>query len=380
MSTLRLVATEAEVSIATASRVLNSRGAVSEDARQRVLEAANRLGYSGARRPATEYIALAYTGRTSVDSPYDMAILDGMFSAAAELGRFDIALIRLQSERKSNEPYSQMLQRKGVCGAVLRTNADTRSICHELADEGFPSLVVGDCFENGPVSYMCCDSRSTSYAAVEHLIELGHRRIAIAVSHILDHDHADRLAGYEQALRDHQIEIDPRLVHRVWAMRPNGAQLIRQLMSMPGRPTAIFIADPMIAIGAINQAHALGLKIPQDVSIIGFDDADARKNIYPVMSAICQDSRQLGYEAMMSVAESISNDQKKPIQKVWPTWLEFHETVGPPPAEPIGVLPDGTRMRMSGQVQAPNPGSEEPANSAGEQSENRAQAAHASST
>ena len=310
-----------------------------------------------------EYIALAYTGRASVNSPYDMAILDGMFLAATELGGFDVAILRLQNDRKSGETYGQMLQRKGVSAAILRTNADTRSVCRELADEGFPCIVVGDCFEQEPVSYMYCDSRRTSYEAVEHLIALGHRRIAIAVSHIPDHDHADRLAGYEQALKDHQIEMDPKLVHRVWAMRPNGAQVIRQLMSMSDRPTAIFIADPMIAIGAISQAHEMGLKIPQDVSIIGFDDTDARKNTYPVMSAICQDTRQLGYEAMMAVIQAISDEQRRPVQKVWPTFLELHKTAGCPPVEPTGVLPDGTRVRLSGQM-APGATSEDPAFSA----------------
>jgi DNA-binding LacI/PurR family transcriptional regulator len=350
VSTLRKVASEADVSIATVSRVLNSSGMVSEHARHRVLEAASRLGYNGLRRNVTNYIALAYTGRSSVTSPYDVAILDGMLAGADENG-FDLSLMRLQLDRRPGENYSQMLQRKGVRAAVVRTNTETRHVCSELAQEGYPFVVVGDCFkdEQPPINYVYSDSRPTSCQAIEHLISLGHRRIAIAMSHIDDHDHNDRLAGYERALKNHQIDVDPKLVFRVWAQRPNGAQVIRHLMSIPDRPTAIFIADPLVAVGAINQAHEMGVRIPQDVSIVGFDDTDSRTNVFPVMSAVCQDTRQLGIDAVRTLAQLLSDDNTAtgPIQKTLPTWLELHQTTGCEPVDPLRVLPDGSRVPAS---------------------------------
>jgi LacI family transcriptional regulator len=328
------------------SRVLNSSGVVSEDARHRVLEAASKLGYNLLRRAMANYIALAYTGRSSVNSPYDVAILEGMFAGADE-SNFDISLMRLQLDRKSGETFSQLLQRKGVRAAVVRTNAETRGICRELVQEGFPFVVVGDCFKGEPINYMYCDSRPTSAQAVEHLISLGHRRIAIAMSHVEDNDHNDRLAGYERALSNHDIDVDPKLIYRVWAKRPNGAQVIRHLMSIPDRPTAIYIADPLVAVGAINQAHEMGVKIPQDVSIIGFDDTDSRNNVFPTMSAVCQDTRQLGYEAVRGLAQILSNEASTPIQKALPTWLELHQTTGCAPVDPLRVLPDGSRVPSS---------------------------------
>ena len=344
MPTIRKVADEADVSIATVSRVLNNSGTVSENVRQRVLGVAGRLGYSGTRRAMTNFIALAYTGRSSPTSPYDVAALEGM-SKAAEEGGFDLAILRLQADRRPGESYAQLLQRKGIRAALLRTTANTRHICVELAEEGFPCIVVGDCFTDEPaVSYICADSRPTSYQAVEHLISLGHRRIAIAISHVPDHDHQDRLLGYEQALKANQIEVDPKLIHRVWAMQPNGAQVLRGLMSLPDRPTAIFIADPLVAVGAINQAHEMGVKIPEDVSIIGFDDADTRNNVFPKMSAVCQDARQLGYDAMTALTRSLTDDSSMPIRKGQPTWLELHGTVGRAPTTRVRILPDGSRI------------------------------------
>jgi DNA-binding LacI/PurR family transcriptional regulator len=344
VSTLRRVASEADVSIATVSRVLNSTGVVSEGARHRVLEAASRLGYAGLRRTIGNYIALGYTGRSSINSPYDVALLEGMFAGADE-SNFDLSLMRLQLDRKTGESFPQLLQRKGVRAAVLRTNAETRHLCRELAQEGFPFIVVGDCFKNEPINYLYSDSRPSSCQAVEHLISLGHRRIAIALSHIDDHDHNDRLAGYEEALRNNNIDTDSKLIYRVWAKRLNGAQVIRHLMSIPDRPTAIYITDPLVAVGAINQAHEMGVKIPHDVSIVGFDDADARNNVFPTMSAVCQDTRQLGYDAVRALVQILAGEASVPIQKTLPTWLELHQTTGCAPVDPLQVLPDGTRVK-----------------------------------
>ncbi len=352
MATIRKVASDADVSIATVSRVLNSSGAVSHDIRQRVLHAANRLGYGIPRRTAGSFVALAYTGRSSLTSPYDTALLDGMSEAASESPSVDLAIVRLQIDRQTGESYAQMLRRKGIKAAVLRTNAETRSICAELTKDAFRCLVVGDRFSDQAVSFICSDSRPTSYQAVEHLISLGHRRIAIAVSHIPDSDHIDRLASYQQAMRDHDLEIDPKLVLHVWAMRPNGAQVLRSIMSTAARPTAIFVADPLVAVGLINQAHVMGVRIPEDISVIGFDDADARHNVFPEMSAVCQDARQMGYEAMTALTQMILDDRSQQVQKMMPTWLELHGTTAQPPSDPVRILPGGTRISAAGSLVA----------------------------
>lgn len=345
MATIRAVASEADVSIATVSRVLNNNGTVSPNIRERVLEAANRLRYGGARRTISNYIALAYTGRSSLASPYDVAILEGMGKAIAETD-FDLVILPINEDRRPSESAAHFMARKGIRAAVLRTTADTRNTCIELAKDRFPSIVVGDCFTDHPeISFVCADSRPSSHQAVEHLISLGHRRIAIVISHVPDHDHQDRLAAYEQALGEHNIEIDPKLIHRVWAMRPNGAQVIRSLMSMRDRPTAIFIADPLVAVGAINQAHEMGVKIPDDVSIVGFDDADTRNNVYPKMSAVCQDAKQLGYEAAKALAQGVVENAMPPLRMACPTWMELHGTVGQPPISAERVLPDGSRLK-----------------------------------
>jgi DNA-binding LacI/PurR family transcriptional regulator len=348
--TIREVARAADVSVATVSRVLNNTATVSPGVRDRVLEVAGRMRYGAAgagARALSSHMALVYTGPSSLSSPYDVAILDGM-SQAAEAAGLDLLITREGQGRRPNETATQFLTRKGIRGAVLRTTSDTRHLCVELAKEGFPSVVVGERFDDGgdeaDVSFIYADSRPTSYQAVEHLISIGHRRIAVVLNQVADNDHQDRLGAYEQALREHGIEVDPRLVVRVGAQRPNGAQVIRTLMSLRDRPTAIFIADPPIAVGAINQAHEMGVRIPDDVSIIGFDDADTRNDVYPALSAICQDAHRLGYEAARALSQRLQGHADEPVRAVHPTWLELHGTVGTPPDVAARVLPDGSRI------------------------------------
>src|SRR2546421_7307702 len=117
VSTIRAVASEADVSIATVSRVFNNTGAVSADVRDRVLKVADRLRYGAARRNMTNYIALAYTGPSSISSPYDSAIMEGV-SEAAEAAGFDLVITQIKKERRSNETATQFLARKEIRGVL----------------------------------------------------------------------------------------------------------------------------------------------------------------------------------------------------------------------------------------------------------------------
>lgn len=349
MSTIRQVAQQADVSIATVSRVLNNQPGVSSTVRSRVLEAVNRCGYiASVGKRATSFLGLVYTGPATLGSPYDSAIIAGMGAALAD-GEMDLVLLNLQRDKKQNETYTQFFLRKGVRGVALRTTKQTRAICESIASEGFSAVVIGDRFDAEEVSYVYCDSRGTSYQGVEHLVGLGHRRIALAISDIVeDSDHADRLAAYESALQDYEIASDRRHLFHIPASRPDGAQVIRKMMSMPTPPTAVMFTDPHVAVGALIEAQRIGLRIPADLSILGFDDTDVRHQVFPKMTAVCQDARRLGYEAVQILTKQLSSDNgASPIREVFPTWLEINDTTGAPSEEIIRVLPDGTRVQQT---------------------------------
>lgn len=346
MASIRQVAKDAGVSIATVSRVLNNHESVGAEVRARVQASINRCGYiAQVGRRATSYIAIAYTGRLSFGEPFDATLSQGMAEAMAE-SDWDLVVLNLPRDKKPTESYTQFFTRKGVRGVILRTTMRTRNVCRQIVDEGFPALVVSDHFAEPGINYIYCDSYPSSRQGVGHLLDLGHRRIALAISELEDTDHADRLRAYESMLTEHGLPLDGTLIFRTPPKRPDGAQVIRAMMGMAHPPTAIFIADPMVAVGAINEAHQLGIRVPHDLSILAFDDADVRHNVHPKLTAICQDARQLGYEAFNLLVRQlqVGLDGPAPVQQALRTWLEINGTTQQPPDSPCRVLPDGTRI------------------------------------
>ncbi len=334
MSSVRQIAREAGVSITTVSRVLNNHPRVSQKARERVLAAANDARYvAPVSKRSTSNIALLYTGELSLGSAFDSQVMWGMTSGIEEYN-YDLMVLDAKRSLQAGETYSQMFMRKGVRGVVVRTTLSTRHTCLAIAEEGFPAVVVGDRFEHPSVRFIYSDSREPSREAIEHLIALGHTRIAICLNVVDDSDHADRLAGYEQAMTDHGLPIDRQLILRAPAHRPGGLQLMRRVASMADRPTAIFITDPATAAGAFKEARTLGLSIPEDLSIVGFDDGDMRYDIYPEMTAVCQDTGAIGHEALTALHQVIENGSGDtlPVRKARRAWLEVHQSTAPPPS------------------------------------------------
>jgi LacI family transcriptional regulator len=346
MTTIRRVAQKAGVSIATVSRVVNGSTAVAPELRDRVLDAVSRCGYAptiGRRSSAS--IALVYTGPFSVGSPYDAACLDGIVTAMLE-SDFDLKITHLRRDKDPKETFSQFFFRKGIRGAILRSTSADRDVARWIGDEGFPAVVLGDRFDHPRLAFAYNESAAASEEGVEHLISLGHRRIAFAANDTDDGDHIDRLQAYRRSLGAYGI-YDPQLEFRVPAHRLDGAQLMRKMMSASAPPTAVFIADPLTACGAINEARKLGLRIPEEMSILGFDDSDTRFSVEPTMTAICQDSRQLGrlaYDLLIRRCEGLEDGQPTELGKAW---LEINHTTARVPIEPVRIMPNGERLPVT---------------------------------
>jgi DNA-binding LacI/PurR family transcriptional regulator len=123
---------------------------------------------------------------------------------------------------------------------------------------------------------------------------------------------------------------------------------MRKMMSIATPPTAVFVADPLTACGAINEAHKLGLRIPEEMSILGFDDSDTRFSIVPTMTAICQDSRELGklaYQFLIQRCECAVVEQSTGVGRAW---LEINHTTAQVPSRSVRILPSGDRLPVAG--------------------------------
>ncbi len=357
MKSVRGIAAKVGVSVATVSRALNNHPNVDPATREKVLQAANRSGYvPQVGKRVSMVIALVYP-----DEPvradygaFDAALLAGILRGVNEL-RYDVQIVSVRRDKRPDETYTQFFMRKGVRGAILRSFERSRAMCVQIAEESFPSVVVADRFEEASVNYLSCDSRADSRRAVEHLFDLGHRRVALGMHNIPDTDHLDRKAGYEDAHRERGVPIDPRLEVEILATMQGGSGLITRLMSLSEPPTAFFFTDPLATFGALRRCQELGIRVPQEISIVGFDDSDLRRHTYPAYTAVCQDAEMLGLESARWLTHMLSRQGEPRLRSVRTTMLEINQTTGSPPDRPIRVFPDGTRLSLpvvGGSVEA----------------------------
>ncbi len=330
MSSVREIARKAGVSTCTVSRALNNHPAVRQETRDLVLQVAKRLGYRAPtdRRVATS-IGFAHTADRTLSSVYDAALMEGIV-AGLEESRFDVSILNLTRDKMTEETYTQFFARRGVSGVVLRTTAETRHICEEIADEGFPMVVIGERFDVPNVNFIDCDSSIDSARAVTYLIELGHRRIAFAMHVVPDRDHMDRFEAYRRALAEHDIPFEDRLVFRIRSDLAGGATVTNMLVGMEQPPTAVYAADPLLAVGMVSKAYQLGIHIPRDLSVVGFDDAQIRYSVPPTLTAVCQDAAKLGSEAALHLTRVITGRTGAMLRKTIPTFFEVHNSTGAP--------------------------------------------------
>ncbi len=348
---VRKLADRLGVSVATVSRALNNHPEVSSRTRARVLAMADETGYMpriGQRM--ADVIGLVYPSepvRSSLGS-FEAAILDGILGGVNE-HQFDVMIINLQRDMSPDESYTQFFRRKGVRGVIIRSVDPTLSFYREIARERFPSVLVADRSDDQNVNYIYSDSRQPSITAVEHLIRLGHRRIGLGLHLLLDSDHRDRRDGYLEALDRHGIEPEPGLIKQVQASVEGGARIVDEFMAMEEPPTALFITDPLTSVGALHECLERGIRVPGDLSLVGFDDSDVRMMTHPRCTVVYQDAVRLGQEAARWLTESLKGHRKGQIREALPGGFANNRTTGVcPTVGSNGVRPNGNVNGTSG--------------------------------
>lgn len=333
MASVRQIASKAGVSIATVSRVINNSPKVSDSARKRVLEAINASQYTPTiGRILHTNVAYIFTDSITLGSPYDAGILAGM-SSGLEYNELDLLVLNAKSCRQGDETFQDVFRRKGVCGVIVRTTSASVGLARAILESRLPAVVLGDEIEGYESACLDVDSRSASRDAVEHLIGLGHSKIAFCTNIVEDKDHSDRYLGYLDALEHAAIPINKKLHFRVPASRQGGEQLARRFASMANPPTAIFVADPSTCMGLMTETRRLGVEVPGQLSIAGFDDSETRYLTSPTLTAVCQDAQRLGSQAMRKLVGSMPDRDAEYEQEDASllAWFEVNESTGPVP-------------------------------------------------
>lgn len=331
------VAREAGVSYSTVSRVVNNKG-VSADKRERVVKAMADLGYVAnlqARSLAggrTNIIGLLVHG---LNVSYFGEIVRGIDD---ELGlrNYDLMLYTTHRRKLRESAYVTRLTRNLVDGLLLVLPRNTETYIEMLRQRHFPHVLVDDRGVNFSAPAVGATNQRGGYDATRYLLDLGHRRIGFITGDMTLGSAVERLEGYRLALTEAGLAVDPQLIAEGDFMQPKGYSAATQLLRLPQRPTAIFASNDVSAFGAMEAARVLGLRIPDDCSIIGFDDIPQASQVHPPLTTVRQPLAEMGRAAAQLLLTYIEQPDA-PIQRIeLPTELIIRESCRPPGA----TLPD----------------------------------------
>ena len=346
----REIAARAGVSVATVSRTLSNSAPVSDALRRRVLAEIEKVGDGSSPSNGSVFcrIGLVYPG-DPINAEYggfDASVMSGVNRGAFER-RFDVAIVNVVDEKRDGETFREFFRRKGIDAAVLRTFRGRQQICERIAEEGFPSVVLADEFEHPAVNYIRYGSKRASEFAAEHLVNLGHKRIALCIHSVPDSDHRDRRRAFETALKRHDIPLDDDMIVEIIADISGGASAVSRLMTLPHPPTAIVFTDPLATVGGLRRAHELAIRVPEELSIVGFDDAQMRRVLHPIYTSVCQDAEDLAYSATRWLIEGLSEPGQRVLRETRNAHFEVNHTTTVAPPVSVRVTPDGRRLERS---------------------------------
>jgi DNA-binding LacI/PurR family transcriptional regulator len=312
------VAKLAGVSRTTVSFVLNDVPGIkiSEETRQRVLEAARELNYyptAAARSLAsgkTHRIGLVLgegQRRLSADAFLPTFLL-GVTASVHQRGYF--LMIHLSEDVPSREAYTRLIREQQVDGLILSGARADDPLLQDLAVEGFPLILHGE-LHGYEFPHVDVDNQVGGCKATSHLIELGHRRIGFISNAPLSYAGArERFLGYQEALAAHDIPFAEDLVRTAIFLPRAGHAAMDELLALPERPTAVFAASDIVALGAVSAIHQAGLRIPEDVAVVGFDDIFLADQIYPALTTIRVPAFGLGWTSAEILIALIEGEEE----------------------------------------------------------------------
>lgn len=327
-ATIYDVAKEAGVSIATVSHVINGKGKISNERREEIRRIMVRMGY----KPSM--IASALTGKKTyalgllvpdISNPFFAEIARAVEDEGQRHG-YSVFICSTDNKDEKVEHYAALLKQKNVDGVIIGTGIKELSALDPLLHGGVPVAFLSREFPSVDVPSVVVDDYAGGAAAAEHLIALGHRNLAVLAEEESVSSSRERVRGFRQTLVAAGIDLDPASV-RSSGMKESMSRAL-ELLRRDDRPTAIFCCNDMLAIGAIRAAKELGLRIPRDCSIIGFDDTVLASVTDPPLTTVAQPIEQMGQTAVRLVVRIIEQPSEHPERIVLPPALTTRQSSG----------------------------------------------------
>lgn len=317
MATIKDVAKFANVSVSTVSRVLNASGYVEKSTEERVLAAIKQLNYKpsqiarGLVNKQTKTFGLVLP---DITNPFFPELARGAEDEARHQG-YNIMLCNSDWDIEKEKMYLGIMQEKCVDGIILVGSRLPEAYLEEMLAAFATPLVLLDRASSLAVHSISINNILSGYLATKHLLEQGYRSIA-HISGTPSPAVEQRLLGYRQALAEHNIQFDETLVFPGDYRISGGAAAMRRILRLRNLPDAIFCANDLMAVGALEVLQEARLKLPDQIALVGCDGIDLGKYVYPRLTTIFQPTYQMGSTAVQLLLETIHNGKATAFKHV----------------------------------------------------------------
>ncbi|MBS4179505.1 LacI family DNA-binding transcriptional regulator [Lederbergia citrea] len=304
------VAKEAGVSIATVSKVINNTGKMRDSTRENVKEAMLRLNYQ------PSLMASALTGKGTetlgllvpdISNPFFSEMARTIEDRAHESG-MSVIMCSTDENPEKEKKYLELLQRKQVDGFIVASSFQDKNLLKGLKKLRIPLVMLTQDDIGLDVTSVSVDDFKGGYEATSHLITAGHRNIAIIAENA--NSSKMRIYGYREAHAEHGLICSEENIFQTTASITNGKECLKEMVQKENVPTAIFACNDLIAIGVIQGAKELGLKVPEDLSIVGFDNTILATTTVPALTTVAQPITEMGNKVVDVIIEEIKEKNR----------------------------------------------------------------------
>jgi LacI family transcriptional regulator/LacI family repressor for deo operon, udp, cdd, tsx, nupC, and nupG len=303
MASLTDVARHAKVSIATVSRVINNSDKVVPETCALVHKAMAELGFKPNRvarrlRQKGGFRHLLGLIIPDIQNPFFAEMARGV-EDVAYANKFAVMLCNSDEDLKKEEFYIDVLQSESVDGIILPPISERDPVVLKLIESGVPVVTVDRSLTHRAMDKVEVDNRRGAFEAVDHLIKLGHRRIGLIAGRLNVSTSRERRLGYDDAMAAHKLPVAPEYIRGGDFKQASGLAMAEELLALPSPPTALFVLNNLMTVGALEAIHRRKLRIPKDIAVIGFDDLPWAEALDPPLTVV----RQPAYEVGQAAAE-----------------------------------------------------------------------------
>lgn len=314
--TVREVARLAGVSPSTVSRVLNNYVDLRPETRRRVLEAAQKLGYQPNHVARSMVLKRTFTlGLVVSDlaNPFYGETARIITQTAHQLN-YEVIVCNTEDDVALLRRSVDALRSRRVDGIICGSAFLNDPVFGELVDSGFPCIFYNRKIDHENSHYIVLDNEAAGLEATKHLISLGHKRIAFVAGHPSTSTARDRQLGYMQALQEHGLPVDAAYIRYGGYDQLRASVVVQELLSAPNRPTGIVCANDVMALGALDGAMSVGLQVPEDVSVVGFDDIEVAGLRRVSLTTVAQNKVEMSRLAVEKLVEIIEGRIDYPLR------------------------------------------------------------------